>query len=565
MAPSKLRKAIGAVKDKTSIGLIRVGSAKSLSELDVSIVKATRHEECPPDERYIRQVISATSHSRAYVSASVSTIARRLDKTKNWVVALKTLMLIHRLLSEGDAAYEQEIFFATRKGTRFLNMSDFRDSSGWVNAWDHLAFVRAYALYLDEQLEYRMQGRRGKHSSYGYQMEDEEEDGGASSATVVRPTPVCEMKNEQIFSRVHHLMQILDRFLACRPTGGASDNRIVTVAIYPIVKESFQLCYDMTETMGALIERFMQLQVPDMIRVREIFCHVSKQYDELDSFYEWCKIIGIARSSEYPNIEKIPERKLDMMDEYIREKSAMLSNSRVASSTVEPKREREEVLAKESEPEVDTSTIMAALPSVLGESVRELEDKGEKTLEKKVSQEMGDLLNVNEDASRTGGDRFALSLFDANATTLATPETSATPWEAFNGTSGDWETELVQSASHLSNQRTSLPGGFDTMMLDAMYQQGTISQAMDSTGSVATGSGSSVVLGSDGRPSMLALPAPPVSGAISSSANTDPFIASTVIAPPTCVQMSEMEKKQRLLVEEQIMWQKFARDGMQGR
>ncbi|GMP39132.1 hypothetical protein CsSME_00010090 [Camellia sinensis var. sinensis] len=34
MAPSKLRKAIGAVKDKTSIGLAKVGSSASLADLD---------------------------------------------------------------------------------------------------------------------------------------------------------------------------------------------------------------------------------------------------------------------------------------------------------------------------------------------------------------------------------------------------------------------------------------------------------------------------------------------------------------------------------------------------
>ncbi|KAK4401913.1 putative clathrin assembly protein [Sesamum angolense] len=162
MAPSKFRQAIGAVKDKTSIGLAKVASNNSLSDLDVAIVKATRHEELPPDERYIREILSMTAYSRAFVNACINTIARRLNKTKNWVVALKTLMLVQRLLAEGDPAYEQEIFFATRRGTRLLNMSDFRDTSGKSYAWDYSAFVRTYALYLDEQLEFRMQGRRGK-------------------------------------------------------------------------------------------------------------------------------------------------------------------------------------------------------------------------------------------------------------------------------------------------------------------------------------------------------------------------------------------------------------------
>lgn len=216
MAPSKFRKAIGTVKDQTSISLAKVGNSASLSDLEVAIVKATRHEEYPADERHIREIMNLTCYSRAYVGACVNTISRRLSKTRNWVVALKTLMLIQRLLADGDPSYEQEIFFATRRGTRLLNMSDFRDTSR-SNSWDYSAFVRTYALYLDEQLEFSMQNRRGKRSAFSYDQDDDETVG--PDAIVVRATPVREMKIEHIFSRVHHLMQLLERFLACRPTG----------------------------------------------------------------------------------------------------------------------------------------------------------------------------------------------------------------------------------------------------------------------------------------------------------------------------------------------------------
>lgn len=212
MAPSKFRKAIGAVKDQTSIGLAKVGSSASLSDLDVAIVKATRHEEMPAEERHIREIMSLTSYSRAHVGACVAAISKRLSKTKNWVVALKALMLIQRLLADGDPAYEQEIFFTTRRGTRLLNMTDFRDTSR-SDSWDYSAFVRTYALYLDEQLEFRMQGRSWKRGVLEYD-EDEEEAGAP-----MRTTPVRDMRDDGVFSRIQHLMQILERFLACHPRG----------------------------------------------------------------------------------------------------------------------------------------------------------------------------------------------------------------------------------------------------------------------------------------------------------------------------------------------------------
>ncbi|XP_073065808.1 putative clathrin assembly protein At1g03050 [Primulina eburnea] len=573
MAPSKIRKAIGAVKDRTSIGLAKVGGTASLSDLDVAIVKATRHEEYPPDERYVREILSLTSYSHAYVGACVNTISRRLNKTKNWVVALKTLMLIQRLLSEGDVAYEQEIFFATRRGTRLLNMSDFRDISGKSNAWDYSAFVRTYALYLDEKLEFRMQGRRGKRSGFSYNKEEEEDGGsrsgrgGTSSAGLVRGTPVREMKIEKLFSRVHHLMQLLERFLACKPTGAAKHNRVVTMAFYPIVKESFQLYYDIMEIMAAFLERFQQLDVPSSVKVYEFFTRLSKQHEELDAMYNWCKTAGIARSSEYPEVEKIPKNRLDVLDDIIKRKSANAHNENVPTSNPEPVSVVEKEPA-DAAPSEDMNAIKA-LPAPEGfVDDTERKDEPEPTVdqpkeEKNVDQQEADLLNLSENETSTEehGNRLALALFDADSANTYASETTASPWEAFKE---DWETALVQTASHLSNQKASLAGGFDTLMLDGMYQHGMTTQAAVSSGYMATGSASSVAFGSAGKPAMLALPAPPVNNGGAASTNGDPFAASLAVAPPSYVQMSEMEKKQRLLVEEQVMWQHYARDGMQG-
>ncbi|CAM8901401.1 unnamed protein product [Rhodiola kirilowii] len=582
--PSKLKKAIGAVKDNTSIGLAKVGSSTSVSDLEVAVVKATRHVEYPAEEKHIREILSLTSYSRAYVSTCVSIIARRLNKTKNWTVALKTLMLIHRLLSEGDPSYEPEIFFATRRGTRLLNLSDFRDNSQ-SNSWDFSAFVRTYALYLDEKLEFRMQGRRGKRSAF---VADEDEDylrenrsspgrGGRENdhkhdrlQVAVRATPVREMKADQLFSRGHHLQQLLERVLACRPTGAAKVNRLVIVALYPIVKESFQVYYEITEIMSIMIDQFMEMQVPDCVKVHDSFARICKQFDELDGFYGWCKTVGIARSSEYPEVEKISQKKLDVMDEFIKDKSAMGGKD---DHEEEEEKELVEEETKKPEEEVEEEEEdmhkIKALPPPEGfeeEKVEiEEEEKVNESQSLAVVQEEADLLNLGADTPTTEqhADSLALALFDGLPKT--NPAASSAPaWQAF-ATEENWEEALVQSASHLSNQPVSLAGGFDMLLLDGMYQQQAVKAA--TMGAGATGSASSVAIGSAGKPAMLALPAPPASsgsGAQQQPAYVDPFAASLVVPPPAYVQMSEMEKKQKLLMDEQLMWQQYGRDQMQG-
>ncbi|XP_047340367.1 putative clathrin assembly protein At1g03050 [Impatiens glandulifera] len=549
MAPSKLRKAIGAVKDQTSIGLAKVGSSASLSDLEVAIVKATRHEEYPAEERHVREILSLTCYSRAFIGVCVNTISRRLAKTKNWVVALKTIMLVHRLLGEGDPAYQQEIFFATRRGTRLLNLSDFRDASR-SDSWDYSAFVRTYALYLDEQLEFKMHGRRGKRVGVS---DDHDED--QADLAIIKSTPLQEMKNDLIFSRIQHLMQLLERFLACRPTGSAKHNRVILVALYPIVKESFQLYYDITEIQSIMIDRFPIMEISYAIKLYEIFCRLKKQFDDLDQFYDWCKRSGVARSSEYPDVEKITQRKLDVMDGYLRNKSAETHNRNVNQSEYYRVEETEDHMkllpAEVIEEEVDINAIKA-LPAP------ELLPPKEEDIELPKTQTEADLLNLGEDAMTVEehGDSLALALFDGESTRNDTNGIS--PWEAFKD-SENWEQELVQSASYLGNQKTSFTRGFDMLMLDGMYQQGSTATCNN----IATGSGSSMAFGSAGRPAaaMLALPAPPTAAGMS---NVDPFAASLAVPPPSYVQMSEMEKKQRLLVEEQNMWQQYSRNGMQG-
>lgn len=93
-------------------------------------------------------------------------------------------------------------------------------------------------------------------------------------------------------------------------------------------------------------------------------------------------------------------------------------------------------------------------------------------------------------------------------------------------------------------------------MLDTMYQQATTV-----SGGAHSGSASNMAF-SGGATTVLALPAPPVAG--NGAQREDSFAASLAVAPPAYVQMWDMERKQQLLVEEQLMWEQYARNGMQG-
>ncbi|EAY83354.1 hypothetical protein OsI_38571 [Oryza sativa Indica Group] len=106
-------------------------------------------------------------------------------------------------------------------------MSDFCDRSR-TDAWDFSAFVRTYAAYLDDRLEYRMQGKHGGAARQGrplreqlyassgnrfnyddFIMRDDEAtntEADKAMALVARETPTSEMTLEQLLAKAQLLV-----------------------------------------------------------------------------------------------------------------------------------------------------------------------------------------------------------------------------------------------------------------------------------------------------------------------------------------------------------------------
>jgi hypothetical protein len=603
MSQSTIRKAIGAVKDQTSIGIAKVAS-NIAPELEVAIVKVTSHDEDPADEKHVRTILNLTSYSRSYIHTCVSAVSRRLGKTRDWIVALKCLTLIHRVLNEGDPVFQEEILYATRRGTRLLNMSDFRDEAH-SSSWDHSAFVKTYAMYLDQRLELILYDRKsagGGDERFGggrdnfrsppqnsrpYEYESTSANGaygnyGAMTTTrrsrsfgdvneatdtkrgPVTVTPLRDMKPERIFGKMGHLQRLLDRFLSCRPTGLAKNSRMILIALYPVVKESFQLYADICEVLAVLLDKFFDMEYPDCVKTFDAYASAAKQIDELIALFNWCKDTGVARSSEYPNVQRITGKLLETLEEFVRDR---------AKTPKSP--ERKEVEAVQATEEIEPSmNEIKALPPPENYTPPPLPEPV--PVAKPQQQFTEDLVNLRDDAVSADdqGNRLALALFagqpasNGNGSWEAFPSngqtevTSAWQTPAAEPGKADWELALVETVSNLSKQKAALGGGLDPLLLNGMYDQGIVRQHV-STAHLSGGSASSVALPGPGKSAtpVLALPAP--DGTVQTF-NQDPFAASLTVPPPSYVQMADMEKKQQFLVNEQHVWQQYAREGMQG-
>ncbi|KAL6287288.1 hypothetical protein ACE6H2_011678 [Prunus campanulata] len=321
--PSKLKKAIGAVKDQTSISLAKVSNTSS-ANLEVTVLKATSHDVVPIEDKYVQEILTLISSNKSYASSCAQAIARRIGKTRDWIVALKSLMLVLRIFQDGDPYFPIEVLHAMKRGAKILNLSNFRDDSNSC-PWDFTAFVRTFALYLDERLDCFLTGKLQRR--FTYQRDQEYNSSRRSRRSNDNVGVVRDMKPAMLLDRIHYWQKLLDRAMGTTPTGPARTNRLVLISLYAIVQETYDLYRDISDGLALLLDSFFQLQYQSCVNAFHACVKASKQFEELSAFYGTCKSLGVGRTSEYPSVQKISEELLETLQEFLKDQASFPSRS----------------------------------------------------------------------------------------------------------------------------------------------------------------------------------------------------------------------------------------------
>ncbi|MCO5562248.1 hypothetical protein L7F22_015874 [Adiantum nelumboides] len=329
------------------------------------------------------------------------------------------------------------------------------------------------------------------------------------------------------------VQRMLERALACHPAGPAIMDRLIQNALDCIVRDSFHFYDTVSDGLDILLGAFFEMEGAECTRAFEIQTVAAKQAEALTAFYGFCKNILGCRLSEYPFVQKIPEELLETVEGYLL-KLVIRADVGKQETGVKPFLA---LPARPGHPFISTSVQIVDLKGqVLDPS---LCDDMHAAKDQNNTPPVAPLVPLNDSTWQVFDDSELQKLLQRENG----EENVANGWEPSLQSSLNNHTPLIVNSLITGGDASALCyRGFQPRL--------PLSFSLDCLGSSITHKYQ--------PPSLLALPAP------NSPPKEDPFVASSLIPPPSYVQMSDMKQHQFFLMQEQMLWDQYQRKSPQG-
>ncbi|KAK6921548.1 AP180 N-terminal homology (ANTH) domain [Dillenia turbinata] len=313
-----------AMREQTTLTFAKIATMGGFGDIDCMVIKATSPDDLPLSDKYIHELQNIFSISPSSFRAFSLSFTCRFGKTHSWKVALKCLLLLHRLLrsTPNITPFHSELLWNRSNGLLSLYPCHFRDNSS--SSDDFTLFIRSYARLLDEVLDCVLLENSRYLERDLVNINNEMSD--TMSDTMKRVGNVLEL--------LPQLQSLIDRVIDCRPRGVAARNFIVKSAMKQVIRDSF-LCYTtFRKEVGIVLDNLLHLPYRSCVEAFGVYKKAAIQASQLSEFYEWCKAMGVCGAYEYPFIDKIPSIQVQALESFLHGMWQMTESS--STTTVSP-------------------------------------------------------------------------------------------------------------------------------------------------------------------------------------------------------------------------------------
>lgn len=297
---SKLAAVLGLLKDQTAAGLARASGP--FSHFQFAIVMATNHDESLPEEKYVEEILAAGTGSRMQVSFCTRLLVKRLNKTQNWAVAVKCLVILHRSMLDGGFLFQDMLTYSSLRGGRdYLNFTKFRYDQAFLNR-EFCFWVKNYAKYLDERL--RCSHALKSHLDHRWKGE-------------ITQNRVEYMESEELLYQIEALQNLLQELCQCEPEAEAGEHPVIQGALVLVVMDSYKVVDEIRFRIQEMVGRINNLALSESLAVLHSCKRADSQMPTLEMFLETCKELRLLSDIPLPGKAMVSKLEIQKLTETI--------------------------------------------------------------------------------------------------------------------------------------------------------------------------------------------------------------------------------------------------------
>ncbi|RAL47876.1 hypothetical protein DM860_011461 [Cuscuta australis] len=280
-------RAVGALKDQNSALVATLSRRTALRnpEVEAAVIRATSHNAAAFDYASVEKVYGWIRASPNVFKPLVWSISRRMEKTRNWVVALKGLMLMH-------GVFCSKIPAVRRIGRLPFDLSNFRDArSHSGKMWAHNDFIRAYFAFLD-------------HKSALLFLHPKEQ--------TFTLTPIM-----QALETLQKMQDLLDKTLKIKPHSHATVVPLFIEAMDCVVVEIFDLHIRIRSGITKILPKIRSAGKAEAEVALKVTSRLRTQTQELNDHFELCYELGVTNASKPPAENAITKDQIQELEDIV--------------------------------------------------------------------------------------------------------------------------------------------------------------------------------------------------------------------------------------------------------